>query len=259
MIIYCLKYYLYSFLTIFAFCKFKERFSLKKNKYQNAVFKRKRAKVKVIGEDNSFDRDLLLKLGVNLVINGNNNVIKIGKNSNLQGSLDIRLNRNNCVIDMNNISTQVGLSIIMGFEHCKTNNSEIIIKDNTHFNQVQIMMLENDSKLKIGNNCMFSGNVMLHLTDGHSITDYNGKLLNYGANVVIGDNVWVGRNSTILKNASIPDFTIIGMGSIVSKRFNEKNTIIAGVPAKIVKKDVLWQNIPPQLYKDMQEEKMRTL
>lgn len=244
-----IKLYLYKILSNITFGGLKQYYITKKEKYKKLVIQEKnKSNIKISDTGNKVDINTLSKLGVKLILNGDNNEIIVGEYSNLQGLLEIRLNGNNNIINLGNISTIVNLTIIAGFENNKTQNSKIIIKDGTSFNQVQIMILEHDSILEIGKECMFSGNIMLHLTDGHSITDYNGNLLNYGTNVKIGDKVWVGRNVTILKHAFIPNGTIVAMGSIVSKKYNEENTIIAGIPAKVVKRDILWQNTPPQVY-----------
>ena len=44
----------------------------------------------------------------------------------------------------------------------------------------------------------------------------------------------------ILKNTKISDNSIIGAGAIVNKKFEEKNVIIAGVPAGIIKRNINW-------------------
>ena len=53
--------------------------------------------------------------------------------------------------------------------------------------------------------------------------------------IVIGNNVWIGRNVTILKGAKIGDNCVIATGSIVTKEI-PSNCVAAGIPAKAVKK-----------------------
>lgn len=57
-------------------------------------------------------------------------------------------------------------------------------------------------------------------------------ILIYGT-VILGDNVFVGANATILPNTEIGDNCIIGAGSVVKGRF-ESGSIIAGNPAKAI-------------------------
>lgn len=51
----------------------------------------------------------------------------------------------------------------------------------------------------------------------------------------IGKNVWIGSNATILSGVSIEDGAIIAAGAVVSKNV-QKNTVVGGVPAKILKR-----------------------
>lgn len=53
--------------------------------------------------------------------------------------------------------------------------------------------------------------------------------------VNIGENVWVGSDSTILPGVTIGDGAIIGAGSVVTKDV-PKNTIVAGNPARVIRK-----------------------
>ena len=52
--------------------------------------------------------------------------------------------------------------------------------------------------------------------------------------IVIGNDVWIGANSTILPGVTIDDGAIIASGAVVTKNV-KKNTIVGGNPAKIIK------------------------
>lgn len=54
--------------------------------------------------------------------------------------------------------------------------------------------------------------------------------------IVIGKNVWVGANVTILQGVQIADNVIIGAGSVVNKSLLVPGHLYAGVPAKKIKK-----------------------
>ena len=51
----------------------------------------------------------------------------------------------------------------------------------------------------------------------------------------IGDKVWIGSNATILPGVTIGDGAIIAAGAVVTKDVEEKS-IVAGVPAKFIRK-----------------------
>lgn len=95
-------------------------------------------------------------------------------------------------------------------------------------------------KITIGNNVMIGGGTSIFDTDFHSL-DYHKRLspddFKYVkfASVDIGDNVFIGAHSIILKGVSIGANAIIGAGSVVSKSI-PANEIWAGNPAKFIRK-----------------------
>lgn len=58
--------------------------------------------------------------------------------------------------------------------------------------------------------------------------------------VHIGDHVWIGAGAIILPGVEIPGGCIVAAGSIVTKSVSESNVLLAGSPARIVKRDVSW-------------------
>lgn len=67
---------------------------------------------------------------------------------------------------------------------------------------------------------------------------------------IIGNDVWIGANCTILQGVHIGDGAIIGGGSVVTKDVPE-NTIVFGSPAKFYKKrfsDDVWEKIKTSEY-----------
>lgn len=92
--------------------------------------------------------------------------------------------------------------------------------------------------IKIGDRVKLGGSVKIYDTDFHS-TDFHERAIdkNSGiatAPVVIGNDVFIGANSTILKGVTIGDRSVIGAGSVVTKSIPE-DEVWAGVPAKFIK------------------------
>lgn len=85
--------------------------------------------------------------------------------------------------------------------------------------------------IEIGNNCVIASGVNIidsnaHLV--HSLDRTTGSDTPRG--ISIGNNVWIGLNSIILKGTTIGDNCVISAGSVVKGRF-DCNSIIQGNPA----------------------------
>ena len=124
-----------------------------------------------------------------------------------------------------------------------SNNSEVTIGEDFSCNGCTIENHdESNLKVLIGKDCMFSYGIHIRVSDGHSIYQLNNsKIINKPQRgITIGDHVWVGMNCTILKDVSISSDTIIGAHSLINKSVREKNVILAGIPAKIIRENVNW-------------------
>lgn len=92
----------------------------------------------------------------------------------------------------------------------------------------------------IGEDCLFASNTSIAVSDMHSVIDIaTGSRINPGADVTIGDRVWMASHASIMKGVSIGSGSIVAMGAIVNKSAPD-NCVIAGVPAKVVKRGVTW-------------------
>ena len=80
---------------------------------------------------------------------------------------------------------------------------------------------------KISLNCGF-------INANHDFNDLNNHA--EGKDIIIGNDCWIGMNCVILPGVELGDHTIVGAGSIVTKSFKDGNCVIAGNPAKIIKR-----------------------
>ena len=110
--------------------------------------------------------------------------------------------------------------------------AKVKIGDNTFINRRSKIFCKD--MVHIGSRCAISWDVTIMDNDFHYI----------GANgnskpVYIGDDVWIGCHSLILKGVNIGDGAVIAAGSIVTKDV-PPNSIVGGNSAKVIKTDVRW-------------------
>ncbi len=85
----------------------------------------------------------------------------------------------------------------------------------------------------LGDGCQIGHNVVF-ATLNHGLQPSE-RGITYPAPIIIGKNVWVGSNSTILQGVTIGDNAVVAAGAVVTKDV-EPGTIVGGVPARFIKK-----------------------
>lgn len=86
--------------------------------------------------------------------------------------------------------------------------------------------------ITIEDNVLIAPNVKL-LSEGHPVSPENRHSLTVG-HIYIKKNAWIGAGATILQGVTIGENAIVAAGSVVSKDVPD-NTIVGGIPAKIIK------------------------
>ena len=91
------------------------------------------------------------------------------------------------------------------------------------------------AKVKIGDNCQLAPNVAIY-TAGHPIhPDTRNSGVEYGKEVTIGDNVWLGGNTVVCPGVHIGNNVVIGAGSVVTKDIPD-NVCAAGNPCRVIRR-----------------------
>lgn len=99
------------------------------------------------------------------------------------------------------------------------------------------------SAIEIGERCLFSSDLVFRTGDSHSIIDLEtGYRLNHAADIRIGNHVWIGHHVLVNKGVQIADSCVVGTGSVLVKGVDESNCVIAGVPAKVIRKNIRWDS-----------------
>ena len=87
--------------------------------------------------------------------------------------------------------------------------------------------------IRIGDSCMMANGVYITDSDWHGVYDRVNREEAHTP-ISIGDNVWLGDRSTVLKGVSIGDNSIVAAASVVVKDV-PANVVVAGNPARVVR------------------------
>ncbi len=191
---------------------------------------------------NGHKKKLKRKLdGLDVIINGKNIYLELELPLNFKNTT-IHLEGENAVFIMKHSNTIVNnASFYVGtWGRC-------FIDENIRLNQPNFKVIINNNeslkphKLVIGKNAQIGRDISIRTSDGHALFN-EGETLPYNEpkDVLIGDNVWIAQRATILKGSQIPSNSVIGACSLVNKAFNENGVVIAGNPAKIIKRNIRW-------------------
>lgn len=177
--------------------------------------------------------------------------IKVGKNFYVEGVPKLKIRgKAEDIIFGNNVS------ILGNIDIRNREQGKIIVEDDVTLDNDCRFVAANDAVLRIGKrssigcfsifncgvnvtlgeDCLISGMVHVQSSQhgfakGVPVRDQKHR---YGE-IVLGKDVWVGVNATILMGAVLGDGCVVGAKSLVREGIYPANSILAGIPAKIIK------------------------
>lgn len=123
------------------------------------------------------------------------------------------------------------------------NNCAVYVGKNTLMSSPAKILSTEGENVFIGNDCLIAQNAVFRNSDAHAIYDIDtGLRANYPKSVFIGDHVWVGIDSLILKGVKIGSGSIVAARSLVANKCFPSNCIISGLPAKVIKQGVFFEH-----------------
>lgn len=132
----------------------------------------------------------------------------------------------------NNGQTQIGYGSYIQVG----DNAELHIGESFINREVKIIC---NKRLSIGDDCIIAMGTVIRDNDGgqHRILsqDYNNT-----KPVRIGDHVWIGENSMVLKGVTIGDGAVIAAASVVTKDVPPR-CLVAGTPARVIRENIKWK------------------
>lgn len=139
-------------------------------------------------------------------------------------------------------NVQIGYNPSPGFLNevsyfeCRKPDASIIIGRDVIINNSLVIIADKD-EIKIGANSLIGDHVKLYNSDFHPLNPEDrlmGRKNYQHAKINIGQNVWLGSFSIVLKGVTIGDNSVIGAGSVVVGDI-PPNVVAAGNPAKVIK------------------------
>lgn len=177
--------------------------------------------------------------------------IKVGKRFLIEGTPKIKIRGKAQDIIIGNNVTIMGTIDLRNREQGK-----IIIEDNVRIDHDSRFVAANRAVLRIGSgtgigpycifnagvditigqNCLLAGSIIVQSSDhgfrrGMNIKD---QPHTYGE-IKIGNDCWLGTNSTVLKGVTLEDGCVVGAKALVKKGHYRSNSVLVGIPARKIK------------------------
>ncbi len=163
---------------------------------------------------------------------GNCNTIETGRHVQIYSSLIQLVGSDNLM----RIGSWVRAHLRVDFQ---TSRATFELGDETTSVALQASLHE-PGTMRIGKDCQISADIYLTVSDTHPIVDLTtGERINKAGDVIIGDHVWLGFKSTVLKGCTIGSGSTIGTCAVVTGDIPE-NCVAVGNPAKVVRENVTW-------------------
>jgi acetyltransferase-like isoleucine patch superfamily enzyme len=127
------------------------------------------------------------------------------------------------------------ISIEPDYVTCAEDGAVLIVGDDTYFGELNNIRVAGITR--IGSKCLISQGVSIigsnhSFVPGIPITEQPSRTDKLG--VMIGDDVWIGANATILPGVTIGRGAVIAAGSVVTSDV-PPDVIVAGVPARVIR------------------------
>lgn len=173
-----------------------------------------------------------------IVITGNDNHLRIGTGTKLASGL-VEIRNHNSAID-------IGTScMISGELRLRADATRLVIGDETTMMGAKLTLHEAGT-IRLGRDCMLSGNIMMDVSDMHSILETaTGRRINPPEDIEIGDHVWIAQGVQVLKGSRVGDNCVIGARALVRGDI-PAGSLAVGSPARVLRSGITWdrQRLP---------------
>lgn len=132
----------------------------------------------------------------------------------------------------------LGDNVNIGQGSVISNSGKLVIGDNFNISANSKIICKNN--ITIGDDCLVSWDCLLMDSDWHSVYNtLNGETINCDRAISMGNHIWIGCNSVVLKGSEIPENCVIAAGSVISGRLPKCNSVY--VRHNPIKEEINWK------------------
>lgn len=165
-----------------------------------------------------------------LFVNGN---LRFQSNYGSFSSIFIDIGENASLVFENDFAIGNGARIVMSQNSELTFGGKDKESDSGITSDTFILVFK---KINIGKDFICAWNVFISDSDWHIINNQP-----HHKDIIIGNHVWIGNNTNILKGTYINDNCIIASNSKLINNEFSANSLIGGIPAKTLKSGINWK------------------
>jgi acetyltransferase-like isoleucine patch superfamily enzyme len=133
--------------------------------------------------------------------------------------------------------------------HLALGGGNIFIGDDVRATARFTINCRNQGSVSLDEDVLIGSDVLLMTDDCHAILDaVESRRINpYGGTINIKKHVWIADQVRIMGDSSIQSDCVVGAGAFIRKNFEQSGVILAGIPARIVRENITWdeRDLPP--------------
>jgi acetyltransferase-like isoleucine patch superfamily enzyme len=136
-----------------------------------------------------------------------------------------------------------GVQLTAGEIYCG-GGSAIVLHGPLVATRCAVVDARNGGTVVAGPDQLWAANAYVATDDMHRLADRRtGERLNpFGAHVRLGAHVWLCRDAVVTGHAEVGDGAVVAMRSVVRGQKVPPHTVVAGVPARVVREEVDWSH-----------------
>lgn len=175
----------------------------------------------------------LLQKNASITFTGKNNVLLAEPGVKIEGGIKFQGDNSLVVLSSNKHTYFLNLTL--------HNNCSFIMESDNYLNGTLNVIVSEERHVLIGSGGLYSFGIWIRTADPHLVYDSTTlRRINPSKDVLIGDHVWLGQSSFILKGTTIGSGSIVGAMGVVAGKAIPSNTSWAGNPAKQIASNIFW-------------------